>query len=336
MISALKHARHFETLTEAQKSKIVALPADLSQETFGLPEEVYSTILHSVTNIIHVAWSVNFNMDVTSFEKHHIRGTWNLINLCLASPHRTPASFNLISSVSTMMALHTTDGQIPEIPSTFASVMPMGYGQSKMVAESMCLAAVASTPISARILRVGQIVGDTVHGVWNATEALPLTLQSAVTIGALPNGNAEHSWLPVDTTAGTIVDLALLDRLPPVTTAALPRDAVLHVCHPAVLRWKSDILPALREAGLEFEEVEQQEWISRLTKEQDPVKNPPIKLLEWFKAQYAEKSAEEEARGAPYFMTTEARKYSPTLRQARNVDAELVGKFLGYWKAECW
>jgi len=112
-------------------------------------------------------------MDVMSFEKNHICGAWNLLNLCLSSPHRTPAGFDFFSSVSAMMVKHTTNGTIRRLD----AVLPMGHGQSKLVTEQICRNAAARTPISARILLAGQTADDTVNWIWNATEALPLTVR---------------------------------------------------------------------------------------------------------------------------------------------------------------
>ncbi len=62
----------------------------------------------------------------------------------------------------------------------------MGYARSKMVAEIIVKAAAKQTGMNARVLRVGQIVGDTQIGQWNSPEAIPLMIRSAVTVGALP------------------------------------------------------------------------------------------------------------------------------------------------------
>ena len=56
----------------------------------------------------------------------------------------------------------------------------------RLVAEQVCRRAAQQTGLNARILRLGQIVGDSVHGQWNAAEAVPLTVRSAWTIGCLP------------------------------------------------------------------------------------------------------------------------------------------------------
>ena len=38
----------------------------------------------------------------------------------------------------------------------------------------------------AQVLRIGQLIGDTKVGEWNATEGVPMMIQTAVTLGALP------------------------------------------------------------------------------------------------------------------------------------------------------
>lgn len=61
-----------------------------------------------------------------------------------------------------------------------------GYARSKLVTEHIIRAAAKSTGIHARVLRTGQLMGDVENGLWNSTEAIPLMIQSATTIGALP------------------------------------------------------------------------------------------------------------------------------------------------------
>uniref|UniRef100_U4LLH7 Similar to Linear gramicidin synthase subunit D acc. no. Q70LM4 n=1 Tax=Pyronema omphalodes (strain CBS 100304) TaxID=1076935 RepID=U4LLH7_PYROM len=320
--SALSKAHLLESLSTEQRAKILALPSDLSDEHLGLPTRTYRSVLSRATAVIHNAWGVNFNMDVTSFEGQHIRGSSNLINFCLASPQNRIPSFNFISSVSTAMG--RPEKTVPEVLPEFAHAMPMGYAHSKMVVEYICDAAAKKTGITARILRVGQVVGDTKHGMWNATEAVPLTVQAAVTVGALPvvPGDESVSWLPVDTTAAAVVDLSLQEK---------KESRVFNVCHPGLLKWNKDFLPALKKAGLKFEAVDGAEWVKRLESEQDPTKNPPIKLLDFFRMRYSGQATAE-----PYFETKASCKNSKSLRTVQNVDQDLVAKFVKHWKEECW
>lgn len=61
----------------------------------------------------------------------------------------------------------------------------IGYSQSKWVAEAVCEQA-ASPVLQVDIIRLGQLCGDTKHGVWNETEAWPLLIRASADIGAAP------------------------------------------------------------------------------------------------------------------------------------------------------
>ena len=74
------------------------------------------------------------------------------------------------------------EAHVPE----FAHAQKMGYARSKLVTERIVKVAAEQTGMVATVLRVGQIIGDSEEGIWNTTEAIPLMIQSAVTMGALP------------------------------------------------------------------------------------------------------------------------------------------------------
>tara|TARA_R110002003_G_scaffold534_3_gene20199 strand:+ start:1102 stop:1692 length:591 start_codon:yes stop_codon:yes gene_type:complete len=96
-----------------------------------------------------------------------------------------------------------------EVLSELYWAQDMGYAQSKCVAEHLCMAVAKKTGVKTRVFRVGQIVADTVHGVWNDTEAIPLIMQSALTVGALPKLQYSPSWTPVDVIAKAVSEIAL-------------------------------------------------------------------------------------------------------------------------------
>lgn len=114
-----------------------------------------------------------FTLGVRSFEQQHIKGVHNLINLCFSSQRVTPAEFYFCSSISaaagTPLSATIAEGPIPEL----SHVQNIGYARSKPVAERIVQAAAEKTGPVAKVLRVGQIVGDTVTGKWNLTEAIP-------------------------------------------------------------------------------------------------------------------------------------------------------------------
>ncbi|KAL8777966.1 MAG: hypothetical protein Q9213_007632 [Squamulea squamosa] len=193
-----------------QTSKITALTGDLALPSLGLDQPTFSEIQSLINHIIQVAWPVNFQLPLQSFEPH-IAGLHNLLQLSLSSPYTPPAKFLFCSSVSTALGapLRTL---IPEtIIEDLDQALDMGYGQSKLVGEHIVAAAVETAGAEASILRIGQVVGDTKLGMWNDREAFPSIVRSELTMGVLPELGIMCEWLPVDTLADSVVELAGLD-----------------------------------------------------------------------------------------------------------------------------
>lgn len=313
----------YNTMSPAQRSKIVALASDLSDPRLGLSDSVYDLIKTDLRTVIHSAWAVNFNMRLSSFESGNIKGVVHLMDLC-REVESTPASFNFCSSVSTVSRCPVNP--IPECVPELEWAQSMGYAQSKSVVENLCYEASSQEgkgAITTRVLRIGQIIADTQHGVWNDTEAIPLMLQSAVTIGALPKLQESPSWLPVDTVAQSIIDISFSEA----------GHLVANVANPRSFDWTRDLLPALKAAGLEFDELEPREWVQKLrTSNADPVANPPVKLVDFFASKY------DKTEFAPTkaFATETACQYSPALTSSPILDRDHVVKFVNQFKANSW
>lgn len=319
---SMQERRIYNTMSAQARGKIVALPSNMADSRLGLDDDTYKTICSQVTAVIHCAWSVNFNLALESFEQDCIAGTRHLIDLCLKAERPSPARFAFCSSVS---AIAATPGEIaPEdLPPSLLHAQSMGYAQSKLVTEHIVNNAVKRTGMTARVLRVGQIIADTKHGVWNATEAIPMIFQTAQTIGALPKLDENPSWTPVDIVADAVIEL----------TMSTEGATVMNVVNPKLFHWTDDLLPLLHQAGLTFEELPQQEWIARLrSSNPDPTVNPPIKLVEFFASKYDHN----EARRKLKFDSRKASSYAPSLRMAGTIDAETVKKFIGYFHEHAW
>ena len=62
-----------------------------------------------------VAWPVNFNMSLESFEPN-IQMLQDLTNLALSSPFVTPARLVFISSIGVLRSMSLCDVSLPSIP----------------------------------------------------------------------------------------------------------------------------------------------------------------------------------------------------------------------------
>ncbi|KAF2963977.1 hypothetical protein GQX73_g9592 [Xylaria multiplex] len=317
VFSSLK-ARGIE-LSPEESSKIVPLACDLSSPNFGLSPSRLAALTRILTLVIHSAWAVNFNIPVQSFEQQHIRAVHNLIQQCLWVQTPDPARFFFCSSVSaaggTPRPGTVTEGPVIDP----AHAQSTGYARSKYVAEHITRNAMRNARAPAQVLRIGQLIGDTMVGEWNATEGVPMMIQTAVTLGALPMLDEEMTWLPVDYAATAIIELTGIAQNSKPSDSVLNSDIVYHVLNPQRFHWTRDMLPSLAKAGLEFESLPTDQWMERLrSSDRDPTKNPPIKLLEWFESKYGQGKLTTQSGGLVY-LTDETRKNSETLRNVPDV-----------------
>ncbi|PGH16162.1 hypothetical protein AJ79_01929 [Helicocarpus griseus UAMH5409] len=331
ILASLKHRALLHSLPLVARRKITAYPVDFSDPRLGLSEGTYERLTYDLTHVIHCAWSVNFNKQLSSFEADCIAGTKNLVLLCLAAKQPNPASLNFCSSVSTVAK--TPHPVVAEaLPERYSWAQGMGYAQSKLVTEHLCARATAATGMRARVLRVGQIVADTLHGIWNDTEAIPLMLQAATTIGVLPALDESPRWLPVDNVAQTVLDISF--------SSSSSSQAFFNVVNPATFHWTRHLLASLRASGLlSFEQVDQREWIRRLrASNPDPVTNPTIKLVEFFASKYDHDHQKAPKRSALAYETAATESLSPTIasRPKTGKDVAFVSKFISYFLATSW
>lgn len=306
--------------------KVICLPSDFSREDLGLAAGVLNDLKKNLTTVIHSAWAVNFNLGVRSFEQQHIKGTWNLLNLCLSTDTVEPAKLFFCSSISaaagTPIPARIKEAHIEDL----SHAQNMGYARSKLVTEHVIRAAATQTGMEARVLRIGQIVGDSEKGIWSTTEAIPLMIRSAATIGALPALEETPSWMPVDEVARAVVELSHLGRL----QKASEEDVVYQVQNSRLFAWTNDLLPALKAAGLHFEIVGQREWVKRLREgEQDPSRNPTIKLLDFFEGKYDNDSP---GRKGLVFETVKTGGQSEAVRDGYDIiGSGLIEKIVREW-----
>ena len=204
--------------------------------------------------------------------------------------------------------------------------------------------------MQARVLRIGQLSGDTQAGIWNETEAIPLMIRSALATGTLPALDEQPSWLPVDVCARAIAELSLAPQPAITNTAGAAADAndgeemVYHVLNPRTFSFRFALLPTLEslaESGRypKFDIVSPQVWLEKLAaSEQDPAKNPSIKLLDFWKGKYGTaseteaKNDDDEGAAGLTFETEKTVEDCAVLGQVGDPVSEgLIGKYVDAW-----
>lgn len=116
-----------------KSSKLQSYPLDLADPHLGLTAEAYKTMQAEATMVCHCAWMLDFLQPVSYYEKESINGLFNLLKLAYRNGGNA-MRFHFISSVSASMAMkgEVAETPLPDDPSCAA---PMGYAQSKFIAE---------------------------------------------------------------------------------------------------------------------------------------------------------------------------------------------------------
>ncbi|KAK7885322.1 hypothetical protein LTR67_010500 [Exophiala xenobiotica] len=270
-----------ELQTTIDMSKVEFHKVDLESTKLGLHEDTYNSLLARVDVIIHNAWKVDFNQALQSFEPQ-IHGVRHLIDWAANSGRRPRLSFvSSISSVGQWSELYPNQQEIPEGSLTevhYNVALPMGYGESKHVAERLLAVAADVAGITVDVLRLGQVAGPISPnaGSWNRSEWFPALIETSKSIGCIPDRLPEVNWVPVDVLAGIIVDLLHHEHRGSKT---------FNLLNPHTRPWEKLTPTVQRNIGGNV--VPFKAWIQKLQSvdSSDPSEvrsKPALKILDWF------------------------------------------------------
>ncbi|KAF2200028.1 acetyl-CoA synthetase-like protein [Delitschia confertaspora ATCC 74209] len=308
--------------------KVQVLQAELSDPLLGLGQGMYEQLATHVDLILHIAWTVNFLLPLRTFIHSSITGLHNLLTLALhaRNPH---CQFSYCSS--TASSINSSLSPIPEkILKDPEVASPLGYSRSKWVAEQICLRAHESTELRGRVrvMRVGQLGGDSRDGVWNEREAWVMIMESMGLVGCLPVLRGEGlDWLAVDLAAKAFLEAANVDA---VDGAEEGRGGVrvFHILNEHREPQWNDLLHWLRKKE-DFDIVSPQEWIRRLENCQNSG-HPALKLLGLWKESHCIASENSKAEVRPRFELEKTKRLVPVMRDVKAVDEEYVGRIWGW------
>ncbi|KAJ7626112.1 acetyl-CoA synthetase-like protein [Roridomyces roridus] len=305
-----------------ESDKLVFLEGDTARDDLGLKREVLNDARNSnLTVIIHNAWALNFNKTLSSFEVH-VRGTRNLIDLARSCTCDVKPRFLFTSSVNSAGGVDPKrGGSVPEdILMDTSMAVGWGYGESKYVSERI----LAASGLPSTSFRIGQISGSATSGAWATSDWVPALVKSSIALGSLPSdSNSIIAWIPPETVARTIVDVALMAESPP---------PVLNVLHPWPVPWDT-IMEALgTEARLPL--VPMAEWVARLRERAPSATGEDLESIHALKLVGFFTAAVLSGKMNTTFETSKALQMSETMRELANkpLGEEDVRRWVAYWR----
>ena len=310
---------------------VTFLLCDFSNPLLGLTYDSYTHLLKTTTHILHNAWHVDFNLSLDSFAPH-LRGVRHLIDFSIRAAHNP--RFVFLSSASTV--LNAPSPVKEEVYHDPDIAQPIGYTESKHIAERLLYAAGEKSNVRSTICRVGQIAGP-VHedGVWNKREWLPSIIKTSKSIGCIPESlglMGKVEWIPVDILAQIVLELFN----PPASDDAEAVTQVFHVVNPSATEWGA-LLPTVKKyLGEGVETVSLGTWVSRLRAHADEGKElekfPAAKLLGFFEEVVV--AGEKAGRVFPTMETGRATAGSKLLAELEAVGEEWMGLWMEQWGFE--
>lgn len=304
-------------------NRVEYLRCDFSDPKLGLSPMVYDELLHSTTHILHNAWQVDFNIPLDCFSEE-ILGVRHFIDFAANSTRNAHIFF--ISSVASVLN-GASDTIEEKIFNDFDMAQPMGYGESKHIAERLLYRAGLESDVPSCICRVGQIAGPIYsNGMWNKREWLPSLIASSKYLGCIPSALGPMDridWVPIDLVSQVAVEMFTMNR-----NAATPTTQVFHLVNPSETYW-SRLLPAVRSClGESVPVVPLVEWVQKLRETisctKDIERNPAIKLIDFF-------SARVQSNASPIMETKLSMQYSQTLRQLDKISPDQIRLWMEQW-----
>lgn len=286
----LRQRSEYAPESPVDQSKLEFIQVSFGEKHFGIQTEKFNQLVDSIDVVIHNAWQVDFNRNLSSFESPHVVGVRTLIDWSLNSPRNMHIVF--VSSVSTVAQWpgfrptvtgneKVSDGvgeshdmvnmdarpnevykaSVPELPPTFARIpaKQLGYAQSKYTAEYLLTEAAVTRNVRTTILRPGEISNAraTPGPIGSSNDWFALLLLSSKHMKMIPETvtrTATVDFMPVDELADIIGDIVQASFKSPSRETA----NVFNLVNPNTIHF-TDLIPVIEhhfaEAGVDGSDV---------------------------------------------------------------------------------
>lgn len=227
------------------RSRIIPIPADLRAERFNLSEAEYTHLAANIDSIYHAGAHVHYLHTYEHLKSTNTHGAIEVLRLACTT------RLKAVHHISTLAVTAAPHGRryCRESDALTMCESPMGYVQSKWVAESlMTMARERGIPVS--IYRPGRISSDTLVASTNDDDFFVHLVAACLHIGAAPDIPLVENLIPADYTARAIVHLGV---------RSLAGRHTFHLRNPQTTTWQW-VIEKIQALGHHLEVLPYKEW----------------------------------------------------------------------------
>jgi thioester reductase-like protein len=186
----------------ALAKRIEIVRGDLSAPRLGLADDEYAGVATITDAVLHAAADVDWVQPYRALRQVNVIGTREVLRIAGA---RRPKPVQFISSLS---VCHIPGGP-PMVDETtdcipFIDRLPLGYAQTKCVAEALCEDA-HRRGLPIRVIRPALVAGDSRSGASNADDLVGRLLRGCIDMRAAPDLDWSFDAVPVDELARAVL-----------------------------------------------------------------------------------------------------------------------------------
>ncbi len=179
--------------------RIVGIPGDLRYQRFGLSPEQFETLAQQTDVILHNGGATNEFEHYDKLVSTNVEGTREILRLATHANSTQNTAVHFVSTASVVARQGKNPAIISETTRLSAhEVEPVGYVQSKWVAEELMHAA-AAKGLPVTIHRLGRVSGHSVKGTCSTSVGFWHFIRSMLILGSAPILHSDKLTLaPVD------------------------------------------------------------------------------------------------------------------------------------------
>jgi len=255
-------------------ARITVIGGDIALPRFGLADKIYDDLSKDVGRVYHCAAHVNWARNYRQLREINVNGSLEVIRFACEKRCK-PVVF--VSTIAVCFAFEHS-GAVTEETDMLPHIerMPLGYAQSKCVAESL-LRQACKRGLPVTILRPSLISGDSQSGKANTDDLIAALIEGCARAGVCGDSDWLLDCVPVDMVADVVArmpmaspdstnvqthDSAFASAQPATDDqAAQGLPVTLHLVHDKPCHW-SDAIACLNGFGCPVKLVSINDWVS--------------------------------------------------------------------------